>query len=250
MLSGVYETVLRTAVPFYGRHLMRKHFDGLWVQGLDRAREVASRQPVIFAVNHVCWWDGILMLTLAPRLGVDNRFLVDADSVQKLSYLKQFGAIGIDRRTTVHMIEGMETAAGWLDRPGHSLWVYPQGRYRPSHIRPLGLQRGLTIVQKLSGAVVIPVTMQLDWFLAHLPACAVTFGEPLEGRDKLMDRLEAAMLAQLDELDAWFDGGVPGPPFTPEVATGIVPIEDGVASKVALSLQQGARRVRKRVLGA
>src|SRR5690606_2650033 len=95
----VFGLILRGAMPAYGRWMMGRHLDGLWVDGLDRAAAVAAREPVIFAVNHVCWWDGILMLTLAPRLGIDNRFLVDAGSVDKLAYLKHFGAIGVDRST-------------------------------------------------------------------------------------------------------------------------------------------------------
>lgn len=232
---------LRAFVPAYGRWMMGRHLDGLWIQGLDQAAAVAAGRPVIFAVNHVCWWDGILMLTLAPRLGVDNRFLVDAGSVDKLGYLGHFGAIGVDRSTMTGPIEGLEAAAAWLDRPRRSLWMYPQGRYRPSHLRPLGLQRGLTIVQRRSGAVVIPVTMQLGWFLAHLPACAMIFGAPLEGGPDLMPRLEAAMLDQLDTLDRWFDQERAGAPLGVEVASRVVPIEDGLASRVVLELQRGAR---------
>ena len=110
------------------------------------------------------------------------------------------GAIGIDRRTTATAIEGMEAAAAWLDGPHKSLWVYPQGRYRPSHMRPLELQRGVSILQKHANATVIPVTMQLHYFLAHLPTCAITFGAPIELRGrKMMAALETAMLDQLGE---------------------------------------------------
>lgn len=247
--EGMVKRFLSHFVPFYGHRIMGKHLDGVWVRGLEQAREVAAQGPVMFAANHVCWWDGIVMLTLHHHLQVDGRFLIDQTSADKISWLSLMGAIGIDRSTTVSAAEGMEAAAAWLDRPQHSLWVYPQGRYRPSHIRPLGLQRGLSIVQKYSGATVIPVTMQLHYFLAHLPTCVITFGDPITSQGRpMMKELEAALLAQLDEQDAWFDGAQKGPPFTELVPTRIVPIEERWPSRVWIWLQQRYRSL-KRALG-
>src|SRR5690606_28499581 len=137
--------------------------------------------------------------------------------------------------------------AAWLDRPGRSLWMHPQGRYRPSHLRPLGLHRGIGVLQRMSGATVVPVTLQLGWFLAHLPAAGLVFGAPLPAGEPLMPRLEGAMLEQLDALDRWFDAESPGPPLVPEVATRVVPIEDGLASRVVLEVQRGVRAARAEV---
>lgn len=237
----------RHLMPLYGDWIMRRHLDGLWVQGMDEATALLREGPVIFAANHVAWWDGIVMLTLAPRMGADNRFLVATHNVDKLGYLEAFGGIGFDRSNTATMLEGMESAAGWLDRPGRSLWVYPQGRYRPAHLRPLDLQPGVRLLHRLSGAPIVPVTLNLEWFLAHLPACAVTFGAPIAGGRDVMQRLEAAMIDQLDEIDRWFDTDEPGPPFEAHVPSAVTSIEDGTASKI---MDVVLTRLRRAVGGA
>jgi 1-acyl-sn-glycerol-3-phosphate acyltransferase len=225
-------------VPFYGRRLFRLHTDGLWVQGLERAREAASQGPVIFAANHVCWWDGIVMLTLEKPLGVDVRFLIEQEAVTRMPFLQQLGAIGIDRTTPTSSLPGIEAAVAFLDRPGHAVWMYPQGRYRSPHARPLGLQKGVRVLQSQSRATVIPVAMDLGYFLAHLPSCAVSFGEPLPpGRD-IVERLDAALVRQLDEIDAWFDGQVQGPPFTPFFPSAVANIEHGLGARVWMALRR------------
>ena len=42
-------------------------------------------------------------------------------------------------------------------------------------------------------------------------------------------------------------GSGPGPPLLPEVATRVVPIEDGLASRVVLEVQRGVQAARAEV---
>lgn len=224
-------------VPFYGRTMIRRHFDGWYVQGLARTLEIARTEPLILACNHVCWWDGIFTLTIQSRFGLKGRFLTDADALRRIPWLRQLGAIGIERDGFLGSMEGMEEAVAWLQTPGHVLWMYPQGRYRPPHLRPLELERGVALLARASKARVVPVTWSPGWFLAHLPAAAMTLGEPLTPSRDLLDRLDGAMSAQLDGIDAWFDAATPGAPFEPLVPTAIRPVEEGLASRIWVGLK-------------
>lgn len=228
---------LRHFVPFYGHWMVRKHFDGWYVDGLPALLERAKHEPLILACNHVGWWDGIFTLTLQHHHGLKGRFLTDADALRRIPWLTQLGAIGIEREGLLGSMEGMEEAVAWLKEPGHVLWMFPQGRYRPPHLRPLGLQRGVAMLARASKARVVPVTWDAAWFLAHLPAAAMVIGEPIPPSRQLVDDLDAAMSAQLDRIDAWFDGAQKSPPFEAFVETAIRPPEESIASRVWMWLK-------------
>lgn len=236
---------LKLFVPRYGHWKVRRHWDGWYVQGLDRFLELARTEPLILAVNHVCWWDGIFTMTLQSRFDLQARFLTDADALRRIPWLTQLGAIGLERDGMLGAMPGMEEAVRWLGEPGHVLWIYPQGRYRPPHLRPLGLERGVALLARASKARVVPITWSPGWFLADRPAAAMIFGEPLAPSRDLLNRLETAMASQLDAIDAWFDAAQPGAPFTPLVPTAIRPVEEGLFSRIWV----GLKAVLDRVLG-
>ena len=52
------------------------------------------------------------------QLGDRSIFLVKADNVEKMSYLRLMGGIPIDPTSTAGSLAAMEEAAAWLDGPG------------------------------------------------------------------------------------------------------------------------------------
>jgi 1-acyl-sn-glycerol-3-phosphate acyltransferase len=244
-LTGLF---LRTASPHYAAWIARRHLDGVWVRGLDETRALLAERPVILAATHTSWWDGQLLLVLFHQLGVPARFLIDAESVEKMGYLAKMGAIGIDRASTASSIAAMEEASAWLSGPGRALWIFPQGVLRPTHVRPLGLQRGVDLLARHSGAVVVPVALVPGWRLLHLPAWAISFGAPLPpGRD-LMPRLEAALITEIEALDGFFDERRQEITLTPLIPSTVVPFEDRLGARIWLGFSRVFAALR-RVIG-
>lgn len=225
---------LRRFAPLYAVWIARRSLDGVFGTGLDAVREQLKTGSVILAANHVSWWDGQLMLIVNRALGVDGRFFVVANRAQELSYLRHLGGITIDRVTVGGTLGGIEEAAAFLSGgPGRLLWIFPQGRYRPAGVRPLGLERGVSLLHRMSGAAVIPTAMLPGWRELHVPSWAIGFGAPVTGRDRFMERLETGIVEQLDALDLWFDtpDRAPMPALVPSV---IVPFEDRLGSRFYL----------------
>lgn len=196
---------LRRFAPLYAVWIARRSLDGVWATNLESVRERLAKGPVILAANHVSWWDGQIMLIVNRALGVDGRFFVVADRAQELSFLRHLGGITIDRVTVAGTLGGIEEAAEFLSGPGRLLWIFPQARYRPSSVRPLGLERGVSLLHRLSGAVVIPTGMVTGWRDLHVPAWTLSFGASVTGRERFMERLESEIIAQIETLDTWFD---------------------------------------------
>lgn len=187
----------------YLRWSARRRLDGVWITGLQHARDAVARGPVVFAANHVSWWDGCLGVLADPVIGADSAFLVDAAGLARVPFLRWFGAIALDRSSALSARAGLSAAVRWLDAPRRALWIYPQGRQRPAHLRPLGLHRGVDWIARRSGAAVIPVAIQYGWREDHRPAAALALGPPGPADP---GALEAALIAQLAQLDAAFDG--------------------------------------------
>lgn len=245
----MFGPLLRFASPWYARLLAWRQLDGVWIRGLENASYAAAEGPIILAANHVCWWDGQIMLILHQVLGLDAKFLVNADNVDRLSFLAPLGAIPLDRSTISTTMEAMETAARWLTGPRKSVWLFPQGRFRPTHVRPLGIHRGVAVLHKWSdGAPIVPVAMQYGYLDNHLPACAILIGEPLRGRERLAERLEEALTQQLDELTTWFDTPERREEMAPFVRSMVVPIERRPGAMFYLYTSAAVRWLWRRVV--
>jgi len=185
---------------------------------------------VIFAANHVGWWDGLAMLVLDGATGAEGYFLMDAANLSHMPYARPLGAIPLDRRTPVSPRAGLWAAAEVMSLPGRAIWVFPQGRHRAAHLRPLGLKRGIALLHRLSGAPVVPVSIQYAFGEHPVPRVAVLFGVPATGTADLLDDLEAHLAEGIDRLDAWFDGGEEA--LIPVVPTRRVRPQDRAASRL------------------
>ncbi len=124
----------------YTRRRISRRLDGLWVSGLDEARAALAGRPLIFAANHVAWWDALLLLPLDEALGGLGWAVMDARNLRRLPFLGWVGALPLDRSSPERSRGCLQACAALLDRPGRALWIFPQGRQRPAHLRPLDLQ--------------------------------------------------------------------------------------------------------------
>lgn len=188
----------------YARRSLRRSFDGVFVHGLDDVIALTRQGPVIFAANHVCWWDAFALVLVDEACGTDGRVLMDEQNLARLPFFGAIGALPISTTGGARVRRQLADATATLKGPGRTLWIFPQGRQRAWHLRPLGFQPGLALLARRAGVPVIPVSLAYPWQEAPRPSLVLRFGPPVDGSD--VAAVEAAVAAGLDAIDAAVDG--------------------------------------------
>ena len=188
----------------YVRRRLRSAFDGIHLEGLAAARATLEREPLIVASTHVAWWDALVAIEIDRLLGGETYALMDAENLRRMPFFGWVGAIPLDRRSPKQGLRDLSAAATLLDRPGRVLWIFPQGRQRPAHLRPLELSPGVAWLAERSGARILPLALNYLFREAPVPALCASFGEPIEG-DEVLATLEARLSAGLARIDAFVD---------------------------------------------
>jgi 1-acyl-sn-glycerol-3-phosphate acyltransferase len=215
----------------YVRRRIARGLDGLYVAGLDAARDAARRGPVILAANHVGWWDSFLVIALDEALGTEGYALMDAESVRRLPFFARLGALPLDRSGGARSRAGLRAGAGRLDRPGRALWVFPQGRHRPAHLRPLGFEPGIRLLARwVPDAAVVPISIQYAWGDQPGPAAYARLGAPVAASGLDLNALEAEIVEGLARIDGAVDRGEAG--FIPLVAGRTASPEGGLGARL------------------
>ena len=218
----------------YVRRKLARDLDGLRAAGIERAKEAAAAGPVILAANHVSWWDPFLVVALDEALGTEGYALMDAANLAGLPFFARLGAIPLDRGNPARLRAGLRAGAALLDRPGRAVWMFPQGRLRPAHLRPLGIQPGIGLLARLSpGAAVVPIAFQYAFGEHPAPAALAWLGEPIPHRIAATPEgtalLEIALEAGLREIDAALAGDAP--PLPVLVPSRLRRPDEGVGSR-------------------
>lgn len=192
----------------YVRRRFAREFDGVHVEGLEQARAIVAREPIILAATHVAWWDALLAIQMATLLESESYCLMDADNLSRLPFFAWVGAVPLDRSSPKRALTDMKRAAKLLDRPGRALWIFPQGRQRPSHLRPLDLQPGVRWLTKVSGARVLPMSLTYAFRQSPEPAVLASFSAPISAdATDLLPQLEARLVGGLERIDRFVDEG-------------------------------------------
>jgi 1-acyl-sn-glycerol-3-phosphate acyltransferase len=203
------EAFLRLARP-YARRRVARGLDGLWVSGLAEARAALAQRPLIFVANHVAWWDALLLLPLDDALGGTGWAVMDSRNLRSLPFLGWVGALPLDRSSPQRSRECMQSCADLLDRPGRGIWVFPQGRQRPAHLRPLDLKTGLSVMHARRPVDLVVVSIDYVFLERSRPAAIVRFSAPIAGGgpagegeagSALLAAVESALLEGLDAID-------------------------------------------------
>ena len=189
----------------YARRRVARRLDGVWVSGFDEVRAALAGRPLIFAANHVAWWDVMLLLILDEALGGVGWAVMDAENLRKLPFFGWVGALPLDRSSPESSRHCLESSAALLDRPGRSIWIFPQGRQRPAHLRPLDLRPGLRIMHDHNPVDVVAVSVDYVFLERDRPAAIVRFSPPMRGDaiggEALLPAVERTLLDGLAEID-------------------------------------------------
>ena len=185
---------------------LRTGLDGVYVRGWREARDAVAAGPVLLAPTHVSSWDTLLLLTIEDLLESDAYALMDRDNYDRLPFFGWIGAIPVDRASAR---PALRAAVELLDRPGRLVIVFPQGRQRPSHLRPLDLQGGIATLARMSGATVQPLALTYAFHESPRPTVYLDFPPALPASvdaRELLERLEASLVEGLDRIDEGVEG--------------------------------------------
>lgn len=190
----------------YVRRRVSRELDGVWVSGLEQTRAALADRPLIFVSNHVAWWDALLLVVLDRALGGLGWAVMDARNLRTLPFLGWLGALPLDRSSPERSRQCLQNCAALLDRPGRGLWIFPQGRQRPAHLRPLDLKPGLQTLHAHNPVDLVTVSINYVFLERSRPAAVVRFSAAIPGARvdtaTLLPTVESALLDGLDVIDA------------------------------------------------
>lgn len=188
----------------YVRRRLSKSFEGVWIAGLHEV-EAALQRPTIIAANHVSWWDAFLIVLVDQLLGTESYCLMETANLRRYPFFGWIGAVPLERGSLRQGLRDLRASARLLDRPGRLLWIFPQGRQRPAHLRPLRLERGVEKLAAWSGAPVLPLSISYCFRESPWPAAFGVFGPMLE--EPSVETLEQRLVDGLDRIDRLCDEG-------------------------------------------
>ena len=196
----------KTIALRYVQNRVKNDLDGLWVEGLEACIELSKERPIIFAANHVAWWDAMLLLCLDEALQTDGFAIMDAKNLQKLPFFKWVGALGIQKNQPRQALQDLRRASQVLSAPRRCLWIFPQGSQRPAHLRPLQFKGGVVKLAQWTGCPVVPVSIQYVFRELECPAACFSFGTAIEpNADQMLQKIERAVELGLERIDRFFE---------------------------------------------
>jgi 1-acyl-sn-glycerol-3-phosphate acyltransferase len=189
----------------YVRRTARQQFDGVRVAGLEQARQLSHHGPLLFAANHVCWWDAFMMVLVDEALASDGYALMDERNLAASPFFGAIGAVPLNTEGGLVGRRQLMSAVGLLSAPRRVLWIFPQGKQRPSHIRPLGFKPGVRLLVDRARCRVLPVAVAYLYDEAPVPSLWVHIGAPVVAGEGVVRRLEDAVVDGLAVIDAAHD---------------------------------------------
>lgn len=182
-------------------YLFPRHLHGVYLWGeLEPEAGAAAgaggvgKLPVVYAANHVSWWDGLVLFQLTERLTQSDPYiLMDEKGLREYPFFRRLGAFSVNRdqpRDTLASLAYAETKL----RAGHPLWIFPQSAITPPD-RPIEALGGIGhLLRRLGPAELRPVTLHYALGDHQKPAATVMAGEPIRRDWSELSRDEAAAL--------------------------------------------------------
>ena len=161
--------------------------------------------PLLFAANHVSWWDPFTLREVQRALRPASPFftvMLEAELARR-PFFRRLGVVGLDPASPASLRACIRQLRRLLERhPDGSICYFPQGRIWPSFKRPLGFRPGIRLLaRELGRMMVLPVGLHVEPLSATRPTMFVSAGEvvPVDGYLDAADT-EAAVERELDAI--------------------------------------------------
>ena len=183
----------------YTRLLFYRRFKYVWL--FDRYRPSPERSTIFYA-NHSSWWDGLIPLLLNEyHYRQNGRALMEDRQITTYPFFRKIGAVPVARDHPRQAMHILREAAAFLDQPGRSLYIFPQGRMF-TECAPLQFESGLARLSELTTLVdIVPLAISVTTMRYDKPELLLRTSEPvvLSGEMPRLKRNEL-LIARLQQL--------------------------------------------------
>lgn len=191
----------------YCQRLIAKRFTAFRILG-EVPLEIPRERGMIVFTNHSSWYDPLIFFVVSrAKFPFHTAFgPMDAEALKKYAFMQKIGIFGVEQDSVRGAARFLQVSRGLLARPGNGIWMTPQGEFADVRARPVRFQGGLARLARDSGAVAIPMAIELVFWNEARPELLVHFGEPIDTAvsshdvDEWNRILEQALIKAQDEL--------------------------------------------------
>ncbi|GCE19584.1 lysophospholipid acyltransferase family protein [Dictyobacter kobayashii] len=115
---------------------LRGHFDRVFFRMHETLTEEQRRLPIIICANHSSWWDGYVGALVERHLKLDGYLMMEEPQLKRYFFFRWIGCFSVDRHNPRSAMQTIHYASKLLKkRPGHMVWLFPQGEIFPNDYR-------------------------------------------------------------------------------------------------------------------
>lgn len=164
---------------WYFKHIIRNNFSAFYVT--NPMPEIDDKKPVLFAPNHISWWDGFFMFLLIKEMTTKRCHLMMLESqLSKHWYFSRVGAYSIEPGNMRGVIKSLSYTGKLLSDPLNAVIMYPQGEIQPYWIDKPTIGRGIFgVAAKNPGICICIPIFCINPYNEKYPEIYVRFSKPL-----------------------------------------------------------------------
>ena len=180
---------------------LKKNIHQMYVYGLANAQHLVNDTGAIIAPNHQSYWDAALFFYLSENLGKRAFVFMAEENLKNLAFLRWCGAIPLKIQHPSIAMTQLRNAFKLAIEPTQ-FWIFPQGRHRPQHLRPLNFKKGVTVLASSTDYPIVPTAIQYLYQDEEKPSAYIHFGSPLSPHASPID-IEQAVSLGLEAIDSF-----------------------------------------------
>ena len=172
---------------FWDRYLnwkYRRSFAAVHFNLTGALGRLDPRIPVILVPNHISWWDGFFCFEVQRRLrpGSGIFSLMLESELRKFPILRKIGCFGMEPGNPASVRRAFGQFRDLVAANSYrTLTFFPQGEISPLRRRPLGFNRGIETLAKMTGRVqYVPVAIHIEPLNHEKPTAFIYAGAPID----------------------------------------------------------------------
>lgn len=122
--------------------------------------------------------------------------------LRKYSFFSRLGAFSINRDEKKNLLSTLRYALDWLASPGHSLFIYPQGKFVSERQGSAHFEKGAEwIVKKCHKLDVVPVAIKIDLTKSSKPRLWIHIGQAFSEAKPTTESMQTKLSIMLENID-------------------------------------------------
>ncbi|MDP3274020.1 MAG: lysophospholipid acyltransferase family protein [Deltaproteobacteria bacterium] len=176
MIPAAHRPLFHRAFAAYSRRLLAGRFHAVWTRG----ELSASPEPYVMAVQHVAWWDPLLLIYLSKYAWEPATYFVmmDERNLKKYPFFRYVGAFGVDLSTPEGRQESLAYAQARATEQNARVVLFAQGLQRPMDLRPIVCRPGARKIATDARCPIVPIALRYEFLEDEYPDVFVSHGAP------------------------------------------------------------------------